>query len=83
VNAMQDDVVLRVTMPLYAHPASRVFHAIRDARLSVVASDLAVADDAVTHTIILRSTGPERLTAEAVLAAMSRGTTMGRDTPSP
>jgi hypothetical protein len=83
VNAMQDDVVLRVTTPLYAHPASRVFHAIRDARLSVVALDLAVADDAVTHTIILRSTGPERLTAEAVLAAMSRGTTIGRDTPSP
>ncbi|KAL6615880.1 hypothetical protein ACP70R_038150 [Stipagrostis hirtigluma subsp. patula] len=81
VKAVQDDVVLRVTTPLYAHPAARVFHAIRDAQLSVVASDVAVADDAVTHTLMLRSAGPERLTAEAVLAAMSRGESS--DTPSP
>jgi hypothetical protein len=85
VKGLQEgQVMLRVTTPLYAHPASRVFHAIRDARLSVVATDLAVADDAVTHTLVLRSPGPERLTAEAVLAAMSRGTTTDvGDTPSP
>ncbi|CAO2194449.1 unnamed protein product [Urochloa humidicola] len=81
VKAMQDEVVLRVTTPLYAHPVSRVFHAIRDAQLSVAASDLAVADDAVTHTLVLRSPGPEQLTAETVLAAMSRGMTSA--TPSP
>ncbi|KAL6840521.1 hypothetical protein ACP4OV_030331 [Aristida adscensionis] len=82
VKAMQDEVVLRVTTPLYAHPAARVFHAVRDAQLSVVASDVAVADDAVTHTLMLRSAGPERLTAETVLAAVSRGTTSSA-TPSP
>ncbi|XP_062218919.1 transcription factor MTB1-like [Phragmites australis] len=81
VKAMQDEVMLRVTTPLYAHPVSTVFHAIRDAQLSVVASDVAVADDAVTHTLMLRSAGPERLTAEMVLAAMSRG--MSGTTPSP
>ncbi|KAJ1285036.1 hypothetical protein BS78_03G249900 [Paspalum vaginatum] len=81
VKAMQDEVVLRVTTPLYAHPVSRVFHAIRDAQLSVAASDVAVADDAVTHTLVLRSAGPEQLTAETVLAAMSRGMTSA--TPSP
>ncbi|CAO1947788.1 unnamed protein product [Urochloa humidicola] len=81
VKAMQDEVVLRVTTPLYAHPVSRVFHAIRDAQLSVAASDVAVADDAVTHTLVLRSPGPEQLTAETVLAAMSRGMTSA--TPSP
>ncbi|KAG2591107.1 transcription factor bHLH13-like [Panicum virgatum] len=81
VKTMQDEVVLRVTTPLYAHPVSRVFHAIRDAQLSVAASDVAVADDAVTHTLVLRSPGPEQLTAETVLAAMSRGMTSA--TPSP
>jgi hypothetical protein len=81
VKAMQDEVVLRVTTPLYAHPVARVFHAIRDAQLSVAASDVAVADDAVTHTLVLRSAGPEQLTAETVLAAMSRGMTSA--TPSP
>ncbi|KAF8696161.1 hypothetical protein HU200_037056 [Digitaria exilis] len=81
VKAMQDEVVLRVTTPLCAHPVSRVFHAIRDAQLSVAASDVAVADDAVTHTLVLRSAGPEQLTAETVLAAMSRGMTSA--TPSP
>ncbi|EES01345.1 hypothetical protein BDA96_03G294100 [Sorghum bicolor] len=81
VKAMQDEVVLRVTTPLYAHPVSRVFHAIRDAQLSVAASDVSVADDAVTHTLVLRSAGPEQLTAETVLAAMSRGMTSA--TPSP
>ncbi|NP_001150726.2 Transcription factor bHLH13 [Zea mays] len=81
VKAMQDEVVLRVTTPLYAHPVSRVFHAIRDAELIVAASDVAVADEAVTHTLVLRSPGPEQLTAETVLAAMSRGMTSA--TPSP
>ncbi|KAK2630805.1 hypothetical protein QOZ80_UnG0725400 [Eleusine coracana subsp. coracana] len=81
-QTVQDDVVLRVTTPLCAHPAARVLRAIRDARLGVVASDLAVGDDAVTHTMVLRSPGPDRLTAEAVLAALSRGGT-GPDTPSP
>ncbi|XP_062206630.1 transcription factor MTB1-like [Phragmites australis] len=81
VKAMQEEVVLRVTTPLYAHPVSGVFHAIRNAELNVAASDVAVADDAVTHTLVLRSAGPERLTAETVLAAMSRGMTSA--TPSP
>ncbi|RLM93182.1 transcription factor bHLH13-like [Panicum miliaceum] len=83
VKAMQDEVVLRVTTPLYAHPVSRVFHAIRDAQLSVAASDVAVADDAVTHTLVLRSPGPEQLTAETVLAAMSRGMTSATPSPRP
>ncbi|CAO1945700.1 unnamed protein product [Urochloa humidicola] len=81
VKAVQDEVVLRVTTPLYAHPVSRVFHAIRDAQLSVAASDVAVADDAVTHTLVLRSAGPEQLTAETVLAAMSRGMTSAIPSP--
>ncbi|XP_040382621.1 transcription factor MTB2-like [Oryza brachyantha] len=81
VKAMQDEVVLRVSTPLDEHPISRVFHAMRDSQLSVVASDVAVSDDAVTHTLMVRSAGPERLTAETVLAAMSRGGSA--TTPSP
>ena len=81
VKAMQDEVVLRVTTPLDEHPISRVFHAMRESQISVVASDVAVSDDAVTHTLMVRSAGPERLTAETVLAAMSRGVSV--TTPSP
>uniref|UniRef100_A0A0E0JN04 Transcription factor n=1 Tax=Oryza punctata TaxID=4537 RepID=A0A0E0JN04_ORYPU len=81
VKAMQDEVVLRVTTPLDEHPISRVFHAMRESQLSVVASDVAVSDDAVTHTLMVRSAGPEQLTAETVLAAMSRGVSV--TTPSP
>uniref|UniRef100_A0ACD5VU45 Uncharacterized protein n=1 Tax=Avena sativa TaxID=4498 RepID=A0ACD5VU45_AVESA len=83
MKAMQDEVVLRVTTPLESHPISGAFNAISDSpQLSVVASDMAVADDTVTHTLVVRSAGPERLTAETVLAAMSRGMMMST-TPSP
>uniref|UniRef100_A0ACD5W307 Uncharacterized protein n=1 Tax=Avena sativa TaxID=4498 RepID=A0ACD5W307_AVESA len=84
-KAMQDEVVLRVSTPLESHPISGAFNAISDSpQLSVVASDMAVADDTVTHTLVVRSAGPgpERLTAEAVLAAMSRGMMMST-APSP
>ncbi|EMS68873.1 hypothetical protein TRIUR3_34174 [Triticum urartu] len=82
VKAMQDEVVLRVSTPLDAHPISGPLSAMRDSQLSVVASSMAVADDTVTHTLVVRSAGPERLTAEAVLAAISRGVMMSA-TPSP
>jgi hypothetical protein len=45
---------------------------------------MAVAGDIVTHTLVVRSAGPERqLAAETVLAAMSRGVMMMSATPSP
>jgi hypothetical protein len=73
VKAMQDKVVLRVTTPLEAHPISGAFNAIRDSQLSVVAADMVVAEDTVTQTLVVRSAGPERLTADTILAALSRG----------
>ncbi|VAH78514.1 unnamed protein product [Triticum turgidum subsp. durum] len=82
VKTMQDEVVLRVSTPLEAHPISGALSAMRDSQLSVVASSMAVADDTVTHTLVVRSAGPERLTAETVLAAISRGMMMSA-TPSP
>lgn len=85
-QAMQrdDEVVLRVTTPLDSHPISGAFSAVAGCspQLSVVASDMAVADGAVTHTLVVRSAGPGRLAAETVLAAMSRGMMMST-TPSP
>jgi hypothetical protein len=76
VKAMQDKVVLRVTTPLEAHPISGAFNAIRDSQLSVVAADMVVAEDTVTQTLVVRSAGPERLTADTIVAALSRGTMM-------
>ncbi|KAL5221226.1 hypothetical protein ABZP36_025939 [Zizania latifolia] len=81
VKAMQDEVVLRVTTPLEEHPISKVLHAMRESQFSIVASDVVVANDVVTHTLMVRSAGAERLTAETVLAAMSRG--VNNTTPSP
>ncbi|KAG8055704.1 hypothetical protein GUJ93_ZPchr0001g30662 [Zizania palustris] len=83
VKTMQDEVVLRVTTPLDEHPISKVLYAMRESQLSVVASDVVVADDAVTHTLMVRSAGAERLTAETVVAAMSRGVSSSTTSPSP
>jgi hypothetical protein len=79
------EVVVRVTTPLDSHPIAGAFNAIDDCpQLSVTASDMAVAGDTVTHTLVVRSAGPERqLAAETVLAAMSRGVMMMSATPSP
>jgi hypothetical protein len=71
MKAMQDRVLMRVTTPFNAHPISGTLNAIRDSHLSVVAADMVVAEDAVTQTLMVRSAGTERLTAETMIAALS------------
>ncbi|GAV57807.1 HLH domain-containing protein/bHLH-MYC_N domain-containing protein [Cephalotus follicularis] len=72
IQAGHDEVIVRVSCPLDSHPASRVIQAFKEALINVVDSKLAVANDTVFHTFIIKSQGSEQLTKEKLIAAFSR-----------
>ncbi|CAN6568338.1 unnamed protein product [Malus baccata var. baccata] len=72
IQAVNDEVIVRVSCPLDSHPASRVIEAFKEAQITVVESKLASADDTVLHTFVVKSQGSERLTKEKLIAAFSR-----------
>ncbi|GMI66768.1 Jasmonate Associated MYC2 LIKE 2 [Hibiscus trionum] len=72
VQAVQDEVVVRVSCPLDSHPASRVIQAFKEADINVLESKLVASDDTVFHTFVIKSQGPEQLTRENLIAAFSR-----------
>ncbi|CAN6566012.1 unnamed protein product [Malus baccata var. baccata] len=72
VQAVNDEVIVRVTCPLDSHPASRVIEAFKEAQITVVESKLAAANDTVSHTFVVKSQGSEQLTKEKLIAAFSR-----------
>ncbi|KAK7275376.1 hypothetical protein RIF29_16492 [Crotalaria pallida] len=72
IQATQDGVIVRVSCPLHVHPVSKVIQAFKEAEISVVDSKLATTDDAVLHTIVIKSQRPEQLTKEKLIAAFSR-----------
>lgn len=71
VQAVHDEVVVRVSCPLDSHPASRVIQAFKDAHINVLESKLVTADDTVFHTFVIKSQGSEQLTREKLIAAFS------------
>ncbi|XP_022770593.1 transcription factor bHLH13-like [Durio zibethinus] len=72
VQAVNDEVVVRVGCPLDSHPASRVIQAFKGAEINVLESKLVAADDTVFHTFVIKSQGSEQLTREKLIAAFSR-----------
>lgn len=72
IQAVHDEVVVRVSCPLDSHPASRVIQAFKEAQITVVESKLAAANDTVFHTFVIKSQGSEPLTKEKLIAAFSR-----------
>ena len=72
IQAVNDEVIVRVSCPLDSHPASRVIEAFKEAQVTVVESKLAAADDTALHTFVVKSQGSERLTKEKLIAAFSR-----------
>ncbi|XVF33153.1 hypothetical protein REPUB_Repub17cG0143700 [Reevesia pubescens] len=72
VQAVHDEVVVRVSCPLDSHPASRVIQAFKEAQINVLESKLVAADDTVFHTFVIKSQGSEQLTREKLIAAFSR-----------
>ncbi|EXB83886.1 hypothetical protein L484_023493 [Morus notabilis] len=72
VQAVHDEVIVKVSCPLDSHPASRVIQAFKEAQINVVESKLAAVNDTVFHTFVIKSQGSEQLTKEKIIAAFSR-----------
>ncbi|KAK7397443.1 hypothetical protein VNO78_18615 [Psophocarpus tetragonolobus] len=71
IQAVQDEVIVRVSCPLDAHPASKVIQTLKEAQIGVVESKLAAANDTIFHTFIIKSQGSEQLTKDKLIAAFS------------
>ncbi|KAJ0986125.1 hypothetical protein J5N97_004481 [Dioscorea zingiberensis] len=71
VEAVQDEVLVRVSCPLDSHPVSRVIQAFRESEINVTESKILVGSDSVVHTFAVKSPGSEQLTREKLVAAIS------------
>ncbi|KAK4268890.1 hypothetical protein QN277_022118 [Acacia crassicarpa] len=71
IKATQDEVIVRVSSPLNAHPISRVIQKLKDAQINVVDLKLATANDTIFHSFVIKSQGSELLTKEKLIAALS------------
>lgn len=72
IEAGHDEVTVRVSCPLEAHPASRVIQAINDAQGTILDAKMATGKERVFHTFVVKSHGAERLTKEKLIEAFSR-----------
>ncbi|CAH9092956.1 unnamed protein product [Cuscuta epithymum] len=66
-----NEVVVKVSCPLEAHPLSRIIRAFKDAEIRVVESSVAAVADTVFHTFVVKSCGSEPLTKDKLVAAFS------------
>ncbi|XAR53948.1 hypothetical protein NMG60_11028893 [Bertholletia excelsa] len=71
VQAALDEVTVKVSCPLDAHPVSGVVRAFKEAHVTIVESKLATGNDTVFHTFVIKSQGSEQLTKERLVAAFS------------
>ncbi|KAK1425269.1 hypothetical protein QVD17_20618 [Tagetes erecta] len=74
VQTSQDDVIVRVTSPLDAHPVSKLIQTFDESKIKVVESKMSAINDMVFHTFVVKSQGPEQLTKEKLIAVLSRET---------
>lgn len=71
IQANHDEVIVRVTCPLNAHPVSKVIQAFKVAEVNIVDSKLAAGNDTVFHTFVIKSQGLDQLTKEKLMTAFS------------
>ncbi|XP_073000106.1 transcription factor MTB1-like [Typha latifolia] len=71
VQAMHDEVIVKVSSPLNAHPVGRVFQAFEEAQVNVADSNVTTENGTVLHTFIIKSPGSEQQTREKLIAAIS------------
>ncbi|KAI3444398.1 hypothetical protein Pfo_001063 [Paulownia fortunei] len=71
IETGRDEVTVRVSCPLDAHPASRVIQAIQDAQATIVEAKMATGSEKVFHTFVVKSQGSEQLTKEKLIEAFS------------
>ncbi|KAK9074293.1 hypothetical protein SSX86_006890 [Deinandra increscens subsp. villosa] len=72
VHSGHEEVMVRVTSPLDAHPVSKVIQTFEQSKIKVVESKMSAVNDMVFHTFVVKSQGPEELTKEKLISAFSR-----------
>ncbi|KAG9144832.1 hypothetical protein Leryth_025637 [Lithospermum erythrorhizon] len=71
IQANHDELTIRVSSPLNAHPASRIIDSFKQAQIRVVESKMSAVMDKVVHTFVVKSHGSEELTKEKLSAILS------------
>ncbi|KAK1412201.1 hypothetical protein QVD17_33240 [Tagetes erecta] len=74
VHAARDEVVVRVTSSLDAHPVCKVMQTFEQSQIKVMESKMSTINDMVFHTFVVKSQTPEQLTKEKLISAFSRET---------
>ncbi|KAG1346410.1 transcription factor bHLH13 [Cocos nucifera] len=72
VQAVHDEVIVRVSCPMDTHPVSKVIQVFKESQISVVDSKVSASNEAVLHTFVVKSPGSEQLTRDKLVAAISR-----------
>ncbi|XP_010924915.1 transcription factor MTB1-like [Elaeis guineensis] len=75
VQAVHDEVIVRVSCPLDTHPVSKVIQVFKESQINVVDSKVSASNEAVLHTFVVKSPGSEQLTRDKLVAAISREAT--------
>ncbi|XP_074273132.1 transcription factor MTB1-like [Silene latifolia] len=71
IQAINDELVVRVSCPLDLHPVAQVIQAFKDEEITVLDSKLAAGTDTVFHTFVIKSQRSEQLSKEKLMAALS------------
>lgn len=64
-----DEVIVRVSLPLNAHPTSRLIQAIKDTNACIVDAKFSIGSEQVLHTFVVKSQGSEQLSKEKLIKA--------------
>ncbi|KAL8541011.1 hypothetical protein ACS0TY_002336 [Phlomoides rotata] len=72
LQSSRDEVTLHVSCPLDSHPVSRFVRAIKESGATIVDAKFASGSEKVFHTFVVKSEGPERITKEKLIEAISR-----------
>ncbi|XP_010506659.1 PREDICTED: transcription factor ABA-INDUCIBLE bHLH-TYPE-like [Camelina sativa] len=84
IQAVNEEVVVRVISPLDSHPASRIIQAMRNSEVSVLESKLSLAEDTMFHTFVVKSNNvSDPLTKEKLIAAVYLPETSSTQQPLP
>nr|QDH08935.1 transcription factor bHLH13-like isoform X2 [Cymbidium sinense] len=73
VQTSHEEVIVRVSCPVDAHPVSRVIQALKESHVSVMESKLSTVDDTILHTFVVKSpAGAEQAMKEKLMTAISQ-----------
>ncbi|XP_073045052.1 transcription factor MTB1-like [Primulina eburnea] len=64
-----DEIIMRVSLPLNAHPTSRLIQAVKDTNACIVDANFSIGSEQVLHTFVVKSRGSQQLTKEKLIKA--------------